>query len=75
MKRILTIILISALLGTTFIIMAQQSQYPFPFRNPSLSVNERVNDLVSRMTLQEKTDQLIYTAPAIPRLDIPAYTW
>jgi beta-glucosidase len=27
------------------------------------------------MTLQEKADQLIYTPPAIPRLDIPAYTW
>ena len=42
-----------------------------PFRNPSISVEERVNDLVSRMTLKEKADQLLYTAPAIPRLGIP----
>ncbi len=27
------------------------------------------------MTLQEKADQLLYTAPAIPRLGIPAYNW
>ena len=54
---------------------AQQTSDPYPFRNPSLSVEERVNDLVSRMTLQEKADQLLYTAPAIPRLGIPAYNW
>lgn len=47
----------------------------FPFRNTSLTFEERVNDLVSRMTLQERADQLLYTAPAIPRLGIPSYNW
>ncbi|MDO9341729.1 MAG: glycoside hydrolase family 3 C-terminal domain-containing protein, partial [Bacteroidales bacterium] len=42
---------------------------------PSLSLEERVNDLISRMTLKEKADQLLYTAPAIPRLGVPAYNW
>lgn len=46
-----------------------------PFRNPNLSVEERVNDLVSRLTLEEKADQMVHTAPAIPRLGIPAYNW
>jgi len=46
-----------------------------PFMNSSLPVNERVADLVSRMTLKEKADQLLYTAPAIPRLGIPEYNW
>jgi beta-glucosidase len=32
-------------------------------------------DLVARMTVDEKLDQLLNTAPAIPRLDIPAYNW
>jgi len=54
---------------------AQQSVFSFPFQNPSLSEEQRVNDLVSRMTLKEKADQLLYTAPAIPRLGIPAYNW
>ena len=27
------------------------------------------------MTLEEKADQLLYTAPSIPRLGIPAYNW
>jgi beta-glucosidase len=54
---------------------AQQVSDTYPFRNPSLPVEVRVNDLVSRMTLQEKADQLLYTAPAIPRLGVPAYNW
>ncbi|MBR4458081.1 MAG: glycoside hydrolase family 3 protein, partial [Clostridia bacterium] len=31
--------------------------------------------LVSRMTMEEKASQLRYDAPAIPRLGIPAYNW
>jgi len=38
-------------------------------------VTERVKDLVSRMTLDEKISQLIYNAPAIERLGIPEYNW
>lgn len=56
-------------------VFAQQSQENYPFRNPELSIEERVNNLVSLMTLKEKADQLVYTAPAIPRLGIPAYNW
>ena len=52
-----------------------QKEYQYPFQDPSLSVEKRVNDLLSRMTLQEKADQLLYTAPAIPRLGIPSYNW
>jgi beta-glucosidase len=75
MKKALSLFLVLTLYASTFIVRSQQSSYPFPFRNPSLSLDERVNDLVSRMTLQEKADQLLYTAPAITRLGIPAYTW
>src|SRR5215469_2186201 len=46
-----------------------------PFRNPSLPIAERVNDLVSRMTLEEKVSQMVHAAPAIPRLGIPEYNW
>ncbi len=49
--------------------------YEYPFRNPNLPLEERVDDLVSRLTLEEKVGQLIYNAEAIPRLDIPAYNW
>ncbi len=46
-----------------------------PFRNPALSIQQRVDDLVSRMTLDEKVSQLIDRAAPIPRLDVPAYNW
>jgi len=41
----------------------------------SRSFEERVNDLVSRMTLEEKISQMINTAVGIPRLHIPKYNW
>ncbi len=37
--------------------------------------DERAAALVAQLNLQEKVDQLINTAPAIPRLGIPAYNW
>ena len=75
MKKTLFFLLIIILSAESFFSSAQQSSSSFAFRNPSLPVEERVNDLVTRMTLQEKADQLLYTAPAIPRLGIPAYNW
>ena len=35
----------------------------------------RAQELVSKMTLEEKAEQLKYDAPAIPRLGVPAYNW
>jgi beta-glucosidase len=75
MKKTFSILFVLIITTLTFTAGAQQSTNSFPFRNPALPLEERVNDLVSRMTLQEKADQLLYTAPAIPRLGIPAYTW
>ncbi len=45
------------------------------YRNPALPVEARVDDLVGRMTLEEKISQILNTAPAIDRLGIPAYDW
>jgi hypothetical protein len=44
----------------------------FPFCNSSLSPIDRATDLVSRMVLQEKYDQLLTAAPSIPRLGVQA---
>ena len=75
MKKYLFLTLIVSLFTICYVASAQQPVYKYPFQNPALSTEERVSDLVSKMTLQEKADQLLYTAPAIPRLGIPAYTW
>jgi beta-glucosidase len=45
------------------------------FRDPNLPIEERVTDLVSRMTLDEKVRQMQNDAPAIPRLGVPAYEY
>lgn len=49
--------------------------YDYPFQNPDLSVEARLDDLVPRLTLAEKTAQMLHEAPAIPRLGIPSYNW
>jgi beta-glucosidase len=45
------------------------------YRNESLSFEARAADLVSRMTLEEKANQMKDNAPAIERLGVPAYGW
>lgn len=47
----------------------------FPFCNASMSDEERVTDLISRLTIKEKIEQLINTAASVSRLGIPAYEW
>jgi beta-glucosidase len=54
---------------------AQSPPHDAPYRNPSLPLEQRVDDLVSRMTLEEKISQLENSAQAVPRLGIPAYDW
>ena len=43
--------------------------------NSQLSLEQRVDDLISKMTLEEKVSQMLHTAPAIPRLNVPEYNW
>ena len=47
----------------------------FPFQDPSLPIEQRVADLVGRLTPEEKVSQMTMTAAAIPRFAIPEYTW
>lgn len=55
---------------------AQQPPVPdLPFRDPDLPLEERVADLLSRLTLEEKASQMLTAAPAIERLGTPAYDW
>jgi beta-glucosidase len=46
-----------------------------PYLDPSQPAERRAADLVSRLTLEEKVLQMQSTAPAIPRLGVPAYNW
>jgi beta-glucosidase len=56
-----------------------QSQVPDSakgtFWDYTLPIDKRLDDAISKLTLEEKCDQLLHDAPAIPRLAIPAYNW
>jgi beta-glucosidase len=52
-----------------------QKKYDYPFQDPSLPIEKRVEDVVSRLTLEEKVSQMLNSTPAIKRLGIPAYDW
>jgi beta-glucosidase len=73
-KRLVLLLLLAASIGP-----AQGQQAPMGERpaylNPALSVDQRVDDLLSRMTNEEKASQFSSTSAAIPRLKIPAYNW
>jgi beta-glucosidase len=45
------------------------------WRNPDEDIDKRVDDLVGKLTLEEKVSQMVYTAAAIPLLGIPEYNW
>ena len=49
--------------------------FEFPFQDPDLPLEARLNDLVGRLTVAEKAAQMLHEAPAIERLGIPAYNW
>src|SRR5688572_15408839 len=68
MIRSLTVALIAVTASSS---LAQQPAY----QNTSLPFEQRAADLVSRMTLEEKVQQMKDVAVAMPRLGVPAYNW
>ncbi len=67
-SRLGTLLLVCLLASTAH---AQTPDY----LNPDLPTEQRVDDLVSRMTLEEKVSQMLDRAPAIERLGVPEYNW
>ncbi|GAB3527662.1 glycoside hydrolase family 3 protein [Pontibacter brevis] len=75
MKAFLSLIVMALFLGAAPSAPKQEEKYKYPFQNPELPIETRVNDLVSRLTLEEKVGQMLNSAPAIERLGIPSYDW
>lgn len=69
LKTFYTFLLIG--FSVSFICSAQNE----PYLDPSKPIDVRVNDLISRLTLEQKVSQMMYASPAIPQLKIPAYNW
>jgi beta-glucosidase len=74
-KNIVVLACVLCAVGISARIYAQQQSALPAYKNPGLPVEQRVNDLVSRMTLEEKVSQLGHAAEAIPRLGVPKYNW
>ncbi|WP_139923173.1 glycoside hydrolase family 3 N-terminal domain-containing protein [Hymenobacter sp. DG01] len=68
-------LLLSGVLACLSLPTVQAQQAPAAYLDPSKPVNVRVRDLISRLTLEEKADQMMYNSKAIERLNIPAYNW
>ena len=75
-RRLSTLILVVAtLLFANAHVWAQGAKNDPAYLNPAVPTEKRVEDLISRMSLEEKASQLVNQARAIPRLNIPAYDW
>lgn len=55
--------------------MCLSAQEKLSFRDTQLPIEQRVEDLVGRLTLEEKVKQMLNSTPPIERLGIPAYNW
>jgi len=62
-----------ALIGSAMTLSPSTAAPEYPFRDPGLSQTARVDDLLGRLTMDEKISMLHQYAPAIPRLGIPMF--
>lgn len=60
---------------TLFMSLPLATMAQLPYLDGSLPIETRVNDLVSRMTLEEKVSQMMHTSKGIDRLKVPACNW
>jgi beta-glucosidase len=72
--RLFALILAAVLPQTMSAQPAHTAQSP-AYLDPMLPIDVRADDLLSRMTLEEKASQLVNQSRAIPRLNIPEYDW
>lgn len=70
MKLIIPLAIVSFLL-----LLSCDRQPAYPFQNTKLDFDTRAEDMVSRMTLEEKVSQLGHYADAVEHLGIPQYNW
>ncbi|HXK66332.1 MAG TPA: glycoside hydrolase family 3 N-terminal domain-containing protein, partial [Spirochaetota bacterium] len=63
------------ILFSLMLVFGVLSSQTYPFQNPDLSIDERVQDLISRLTLEEKAALMCDQSDAVPRLGIRKFNW
>ncbi len=71
-RRLIPALVLAAVAAA--LVMSSCSSTPV-YKNPNASIEDRVEDLLSKMTLEEKVSQMVNDAAAIERLDVPHYNW
>jgi len=66
---------VAALMLLFFVSGIVSGQTEYLFLDPSQETDKRVEDLLSRLTFNEKASLMLYNSPAIDRLNIPSYNW
>ena len=72
---VLTVVLCLIVISSPATTQESKPDSGAPYLNPALGLDQRVDDLISRLTLEEKVSQMMNAAPAIPRVGIPQYDW
>ena len=67
------IIVHAAVFAILFTAIARGQVQQTVYMDPNRPVDERVDDLISRLKLYEKAEMLCTTTPAIERLRIPVF--
>lgn len=57
------------------LVVAVKPQSTLPYLDPAQPIDVRIQDLISRMTLDEKVSQLVNNSREIPHLNVPEYEW
>lgn len=73
MKKLLVCLLPAIVIFSS--VFAQSGVKPLKFRDPDLPIAERVDDLLSLLSIEEKIGLTMMASPEIQRLGIPRYDW
>ena len=76
MTRHIVLSLLSGIaLSLTAFAQGQKAQEPLPYQNPKLSPEERADDLLGRLDIDQKAKLMTNYSFAVPELGIRAYNW
>ncbi|MBQ7072308.1 MAG: glycoside hydrolase family 3 C-terminal domain-containing protein [Bacteroidales bacterium] len=75
MKKVFGFLLLIAVQLPLLLSCSNKTEYEYPFQNPKLSNEARVDNLISLLTPEEKVGLMMNKAISVDRLGIPSYNW